>query len=88
LTLGKLLRYIREEQKLSQEAFGTLFNRCQKDISFYEADRVTPTREFLNAVAAYTGDEVLAAYICGERDRDMIRTAVERSIRTGEMQYA
>lgn len=88
MTLGKLLRCIREEQGMSQAAFGELFLRTQRDISFYEADRVIPPREFLNAIAAHTGDEVLAAYICGERDRDMIRSAVEHSVRKGVIQYA
>lgn len=88
MTLGKLLRCIREEQRMSQAEFGALFGRQQRDISFFETDNMVPPRDFLNAVAAHTGDEVLAAYICGERDRDMIRSAVEHSVRKGVIQYA
>lgn len=88
MTIGRVLKCIREEMGLSQEAFGALFSRSQRDISFFESDRVVPSKEFLDAVAGYTGDDVLTAYICGERDRDMIRSAVRNSIRTGRTLYA
>ena len=88
MTIGKLLKCIREEQGLSQEAFGVLFGRSQRDISFFETDRAIPSKEFLDAVAADTGDDVLTAYICGERDRDVIRWAVRNSLRTGTTVYA
>ena len=88
MTIGKLLKCIREEMGLSQEAFGERYGRSQRDVSFFETDRVVPSKEFLDAVAADTGDDVLTAYICGERDRDMIRWAVRNSVRSGTNVYA
>ncbi len=88
LTIGKLLKCIREEQGLSQEQFASLFGRAQRDISFFEADRAVSHKEFLNAVAVRFNDEVLSAYICGERDRDHINMAVMQFAKTGEMTYA
>ncbi len=88
LTIGKVLKCIREEQGLSQEDFGALFGRAQRDISFFEADRAVPHKEFLNAVAVRFNDEVLSAYICGERDRDHINMAVMQAMRTGKIVYA
>ena len=88
MTIGKVIKCIREEQGLSQVAFGEMFGRSQRDISFFESDRAVPGKEFLNAVAARFDDDILAAIICGERDRDWLRTAVKQSVNSGEMVYA
>lgn len=73
--IGKRLKELREEKKLTQEDLGRLVNLSQKTIGHYEVDRANPKTDTLDLFAKIFNTSV--DYLIGRTD---IREAIDNEI--------
>ncbi len=66
LEIGKRIKEIRRENKLSQKGFGELLSVSQDTVSLWETGKSVPTAEFLIAIS--TQFEVSVDYILCLKD--------------------
>jgi len=88
LTIGDVIRYIRQTNNLSQEDMAEKIGSSQYELSRVERGRIDPDRTLLNRIANTFDSEVVKAYICGIRDKQYIEFAINESRKTGQKTYA
>lgn len=79
MQIGEVIAYIRRQNKLSQEEFGSQFYKSQRYVSFVESGKETPDLQFLIEVANEYDSDVIKAYICGYTTKMLLERTVKRN---------
>lgn len=76
MTIGWIIKHIRESMGISQDELGNMINMTQTHVSRIERGTTKPNEYFLTALYQMSGNFMLLVYLCGAQAAE----ALERMI--------